>query len=214
MPPNISDKTTVVSPGRAPATPRPAARDDGIGSSASSDRPAGTLPTPVSTCELCGATARVQVLEGYANGQPVVRRFCLVCASGPALAPGSEERNARPSVWTIIALLGVALGVLGAFGDLILPNFHAGFGWYQRCGVVVGVLLGLLGVLMRIDVLALGGAGLFIVSLGADWLGLRHSPGVGWKQQLVLALAVVCMLLALLRRRVKAGRDRGGSSRC
>jgi hypothetical protein len=45
-----------------------------------------TLPEPPPsathrTCEVCGAAATVRILEGYQNSKPILRSFCLVCAS-------------------------------------------------------------------------------------------------------------------------------------
>jgi hypothetical protein len=101
----------------------------------------------------------------------------------------------------LVALIGVGLGAVGGFADTVVPETHAGFGWFQRCGVVVGALLVFIGALLRTDLVALAGLGLFGAALGIDWLGADgHAPGVGWKQQIALALCVVCLIIAVVGR--------------
>lgn len=166
--------------------------------------------TKRAACEVCGEVARVLVLEGYANGQPVLRRFCLKCAAeaAPADAGVFGERT-RVRLHVLVALVGLALCVVGLFGDFLIPPPHAGFGWHQQLGVFAGALLLVVGLLLRTEVIALGGAFLLAASLGADWFGLTRGPGIGWKQQVMTAVGVLCLLAAgITRRRIAARRRR------
>jgi hypothetical protein len=165
--------------------------------------------TKRAACEVCGEVARVLVLEGYANGQPVLRRFCLKCAAeaAPADAGVFGERT-RVRLHVLVALAGLALCAVGLFGDFLIPAAHAGFGWHQQLGVFAGALLLVVGLLLRTEVIALGGAFLLAASLGADWFGLTRGPGIGWKQQVMLAVGVLCLLAAGITRRRTAARRR------
>jgi hypothetical protein len=152
-------------------------------------------------CELCGQSARVHVLEGYDSGRPILRHFCLPCAArDPAPLATSRPRGPRLRVSSLVALAGIVVGVVGVFGELLVPEGHAGFGWYQRCGVALGAVFMLVGTLMRADLIALTGAFLFGAALCADWLGITRAPGVGWKQQILLGICGVCVFAGLLGR--------------
>jgi membrane protein implicated in regulation of membrane protease activity len=61
-----------------------------------------------------------------------------------------------------------------------------------------------LGLLLRAEVIALGGAFLLAMSLCADWFGLTQGPGIGWKQQVLVAAGLVCLAVALVRRHGRA----------
>ena len=163
-------------------------------------------------CESCGEPARAHILEGYSGGMPNVRRFCLNCVDEHA-EPLPEPPKARSGLpaGLLLGLVSVVFGVLGVFGDSLLPEVHAGFGWYQRLGVGLGALLVLTGTLLRVDLIALSGAFLFAGSICADWFGLVHSPGIGWKQQAFVGISAACVLVVFLRR--MAGTHIDGRSR-
>jgi hypothetical protein len=143
----------------------------------------------------------VHILEGYAQGQPIQRRFCLECAPGfsPALSRLHVNR-ARLRITFLVGVIGVVLGTVGVFGDAFVPEGHAGFGWYQRAGVLLGAVLVFVGILLRADLIALGGLLLFGGALCADWVGLTRAPGVGWKQQTLLGVSAACVVIAVLGR--------------
>ena len=152
-------------------------------------------------CEVCGRPARVHILENYGHGQPIIRRFCLHCAlENPRPVPVPEQAAPRTRITALIALVGVAIGVLGVLGDTLTLESHAGFGWFQRLGVFVGALIVFVATLLRADLIALGGIFIVMGSLCADWFGLARAPGIGWKQQALLACSGACLMLALLGR--------------
>jgi len=193
---HASDEQTVLPEVRPRGRPRrrPGARQEG-------PQKPPPLYVPWRGCELCGQEARVCILEEYADGEPVLRRVCPRCArlaSAPVRQSGVSQSRVRLSV--MVGLVGLLLGVLGVFGDAVLPGYHAGFGWYQRAGVLVGALLVFVGMLVRAEVVALGGMFLFLGALGADWFGTR-APGIGWKQQAILGASAACLLVALIGRR-------------
>jgi len=169
---------------------------------------------PVASCEVCGQAARVHVLEGYVGGQPRTRRFCLPCADeAPLRAPGGDLARPRPGLAVMLVLAGVTCAVLGLFGDFLIPQGHAGFGWRQTTGTVLGALVVFVGVLLRADVVALAGTYLLTAALLADWFGLTHGAGIGWKQQSLLGVGIGCVALALLGRYAIGASRRPGSDR-
>lgn len=68
----------------------------------SANRPAGR---PGMGCEVCGGEARVRILEDYARGKPVARRFCLACAER------MHDDAARPRR-SVVATFGAAVWLL------------------------------------------------------------------------------------------------------
>lgn len=178
--------------------------------------PAAAPPRP--RCQRCGAPARVQVLAGYAGGAPVLHRACLACADA-ALAAGPQARSARPRLRGTVLLAGAVLLFVGLLGDWLVPDGRAGFGWHQRTGLLLGVVVSLLGLLVRVNFLTLLGAYLAGAALLADWTGLTRGPGIGWKQQLLLAaggavLAAVAWRGLVARRRGVAPRPAAPAAGC
>jgi len=152
-----------------------------------------------SQCEACGQPVRVKVLEGYADAQPVTRSFCLQCVENSRpLAREAPSSRQKLGVWIVPALIGVGLGMTALLTDPLIPDAAPGFGLYQRSGLVLGALLGLVGVLLRVDVIVIAGMFVFVGALSADWFGLARSPGFGWKQRAVLGLSLFLVLSAVL----------------
>ena len=157
------------------------------------------------TCELCGESARVDILEGYVGDVSVRRHLCLRCARtqlGPAfVAPPAKQHLGWPFFF---ALVGASLAVLGVCGDLLARGSHPGFGWYQGGGVAAGVLLMLAGSFFRAEILALAGAGALMGALLADVHGGPQAAGIGWKQQALIGVGAACVMCAVLGRLVSA----------
>lgn len=175
-----------------------------------------SLPRPPHVCETCGRAACVHVLEGYDQGRRVVRRFCLDCVDRAAPWRGATSPvGLRPGLPALGALCGAALLGLGLFGDLLVPERHSGFGLYQQTGVVLAAVVVLVGVLLRAGPLAVAGLFLLGGAIGADWFGLVSGPGVGWKQQLMIASGLVLIAGGLVvrqfHRRQRAARGRGAA---
>jgi hypothetical protein len=161
-------------------------------------------PPPVMVCQTCGRPALVHILDGYDHGRPVLRHLCLDCDDAALPAPEQSSGGLRPGLPVLIGATGLALVVVGLFGDVLLPDRHAGFGSHQQWGVVLALVLGFIGMLLRIGPLALAGLLLLAASVSADWFGLISGPGVGYKQQILVKLGtalVLCGVLGRLRAR-------------
>lgn len=168
---------------------------------------AGSLPRPPHVCETCGRAACVHILEGYDHGRRVVRRFCLDCVDRAAPWPGdTSPAGLRPGLPALGVLCGAALLGLGLFGDLLVPDRHAGFGLYQQTGVVLAAIVVLVGVLLRVGPLAVAGVFFLGGAIGADWFGLVSGPGIGWKQQLMVAAGVALIAGGLAVRQLRRWR--------
>jgi hypothetical protein len=153
-------------------------------------------------CVSCGELARVHVLEGYADGQPSMRRFCLRCAPNASWVPaGHGFQRGRLRLYVLVGLVGLALGALALLGDWLIPaRLTAGFGLHKQLGLAIGALLVLVGAVLRTELIMLGGVFVLGGSLVAGVFGLAHSPGTGWKEYTLLAVAFGCFVLAVLGR--------------
>jgi hypothetical protein len=169
---------------------------------------------PVDTaarCQACGAPARVHVLVGYASAQPVRHAYCFACLPADSEAATPVDPRQRLSLAWLLAILGMVLGTIGALADDLTVSTHAGFGWWQVAGCGFGMLMILLGGLLRVDLVAMGGLLLFAASASADWFGPR-SPGVGYKQVLVLGISGICLAAAAIEyARARHGERRAAS---
>jgi len=178
--------------------------------------PMASTPSPVQhTCIDCGQPARVHVLDGYMNGQPVLRHVCAACVE--KMVPLQAARRARrPLGLSVTALLGLAGGVLialGLLGDYLVPSRHPGFGRHQQLGLLVGTVVLGIGLLTRAGVIALAGLLFAAASLCADWLGLTAGVGVGWKQQIMLGGGVLLSLAAVIVHSLRRERHQRRSAR-
>lgn len=162
-------------------------------------------------CEICGGPMQVRVLRGYSSGEPVHSNYCVRCAPERhlPLSPNSSPRT-RLRLTTLMCLAGAILGVAGGLGDIVFPTATEGFGTYQRAGIVVSAVLILCAMLLRADIIVIVGMFLFGSALLADWVGMMHAPGIGWKQQTALMLASVLFAGAILARAISG---RGGQRR-
>lgn len=156
-------------------------------------------------CERCGGPARVSALEGYEDGKPVYRQLCLGCADAAFksyLEGGAGHSRPLPSVGSLLIVSGMVLAALGFAADLLGIHGSEGFGWRQEGGILVGALVVVVGVLARVDILAIAGAILVGIAAMADVRGLMGAPGFGIRQQAV-ALTGLMLILGgqLLRRR-------------
>ncbi len=163
-------------------------------------QPDVAAPAPTAHhCAHCGQPARVCVLQGYRDGEPVMGYYCLTCPPELAVPQRAARRGAsRLSLPVLLCLAALVLGLAGGASDLLISGSSPGFGWYQRVGVIVGAVVLLLGVLMRVDVIALAGVFVFGGALCWDWFGVYGSPGLGWKQQTTLLIAILLLAVAVI----------------
>jgi hypothetical protein len=153
-------------------------------------------------CAVCDRPARIHVLQGYHDGERLVRHLCLHCAQSqqqwqaPKTVESSESR-ARPRISTLLTSVGVAIGLVALLGDWVSPDVRAGFGLYQQSGIAIASILILMGMVVRSDVIVLGGMASFVGVMLLDHLGGTPTPGLGWKQQTLLMAAVVLVGVAL-----------------
>ncbi|MEW6251791.1 MAG: hypothetical protein AB1716_14190 [Planctomycetota bacterium] len=152
-------------------------------------------------CDVCGALARLQVLEGYRNGQPAVRRVCLTCAEATVFTPARRRPSGHLRIGQIAVLLGLVLIALGLFGDWLVPARHGGFGWKQQSGLMLGSAVLFFGLLLGAELVALAGGLLLGGAVCADWFGLAQGPGIGWRQQTLAAAGALLILGGGLRSR-------------
>jgi hypothetical protein len=156
----------------------------------------------------------VNVLEGYVGGQPTRRHFCLECADvayGLYIEGGTGRTRPRPHLSSLLIAAGLLLALVGASVDLLGIEGHAGFGWKQQAGLVVGTLLVALGALLRVDALAIGGALLFGVAALADVYGTVGTPGVGWRQRAAILAGLVVVLVGFYARERRLSRRLSGA---
>ncbi len=159
-------------------------------------------------CECCGEPARVRILRGYQGGKPVRHAFCLACAErwADALAPtaysgGLDARRVRLSTGAILVFGGILVAILGAAADLLGVGSHAGFGWAQQSGLVLGLVFVAIGALLRIDIVGVVGTLCVGLAALADFLGSSPSPGIGWRQQLAMGAGLLLIVAGVLMRR-------------
>lgn len=170
-------------------------------------------PAPRGQCQACGASARIVVLEGYRDGEPLMAHYCAECRAKTHVAARSVEsvRESRLSLGTLVCIAGVTIALLGATADLLSLWPSMGFGWLQRTALITGAIVTFLGVLIRVDVVAVGGALTVGIALCFDWVSIAPVPGIGWKQKSVLigaALLLVVGIAAELKNRLRKRKDK------
>lgn len=155
-------------------------------------------------CETCGESARVRVLEGYSDGEPLMHLFCLRCASAFRASPAPFDPSGRLSFGSVFIVAGIMLMLLGGFGDMFRLHTHKGFGAYQQFGAAIGLFLIVLAALLRVDVFAIIGLAVFALASGGDIIVVTSSAGLGWKQQLALVLGALVLGIGVWLRRLLA----------
>ena len=120
-----------------------------------------------------------------------------------AVVSGTASVRPRPRVSSLLIAVGVLFALLGTSFDLFGIRGAAGFGWQQQGGVTIGVLLVVLGGLLRVDAIAILGAALFGAAALADVYGLLGSTGFGLKQRVAVAVGVLLVLIGIWLRKRK-----------
>lgn len=162
-----------------------------------------TEPTDA-TCVSCGRPALVTVMGDAGGAFPVPREYCLECVERRQEPAGSVGQAVTPFLPSLLIRGGALIGILALAADYLQIAGKSGFGWKQIAGAEVGVLAVTLGAFLRVGFLTVGGLVLVALSLGADYLGVGHSPGLGWKQQIALPLSVICVVVGLVWQRREA----------
>lgn len=161
-------------------------------------------------CASCGRPASVTFVVEDDWGARTAQEFCLECAEKRPPVRSHAGRAALAALaprWLI--RVGAAIALLALSADYLGIAGRQGFGWRQLAGGEAGTLVLVVGVLLRSGVTTLAGLVLIALSLGADLLRVGHSPGIGWRQQLALPLAALCVAAGLALRRLQ--RPRPGS---
>lgn len=127
-------------------------------------------------CSRCGAPAKVHALTGYRSGKPVHAHFCLKCADSAyeeflGAGSGPSRPRSRPSAGTLLILAGVLLALVGAVAGRLPFGGSAGFGMVQQIGGIVGVVLVLLGAVLRVDLVVVVGTVVIGLAVIGDFLG-------------------------------------------
>lgn len=146
------------------------------------------------SCLLCPKPVRVRVLTGYSDSKPQISGYCLDCVEA-ASTPSVKVNKDAGSFALLLAHIGLAFGVVGAFSDWILIESESGFGFHQQVGIALGVISFTLGVMLRIDLMVVGGLVLFALAAGADMISSQ--PGYGWRQDLLLKGGLLIVALSL-----------------
>lgn len=147
-------------------------------------------------CVICGRPASINVHQGTDGGEPIIRHYCLECADEREVESPSPEQaavSAGLSHGGLLMLMGGLLAFLAIGADFLGISGQTGFGWFQRLGVLFGLLLVIVGAVFRVGTLSVFGLILFVVSLFADFLGIGESPGMGSRQQITLALSIALL---------------------
>jgi hypothetical protein len=163
--------------------------------------------TAAASCASCGRPASVTIVVEDDWGSRTGRALCLECAEKQPLPRSHAGRAALAALAPRLLIgIGAAIAVLAVTADHLGISGQRGFGWRQLAGGEVGTLLLVVGVLLRSGVATLAGLLVIVLSLGADLLRVGHSPGIGWRQQLALPLAAVCVAAGLVWRRLQRRR--------
>jgi len=164
-------------------------------------------------CVSCGRPAIVTVMGDAGGAFPTPRQYCLECAERRQEPAGGMGEVVGPFIPSLLIRVGAVIGILTLAADYLHIAGKSGFGWKQMAGAEVGALALTLGAFLRVGFLIVAGVVLIVLSLGADYLGVGHSPGLGWKQQVALPVSVVCVIVGLLWQRHESRQRYGGPPR-
>lgn len=151
-------------------------------------------------CVSCGQPAIVTVVGDAGAGRPTRREYCLDCAGRRHESAGMGT-VVSPFLPSLLIKGGAVIGLLSLLADYLHIAGKSGFGWKQIAGTEIGALALTLGAFLRMGFLTVGGLVLVVISLGADYLGVGHSEGLGWKQLIALPISVACVVAGLLWQR-------------
>lgn len=114
----------------------------------------------------------------------------------------SDERRNLRAIKTHIAKLltyaGALLILLTLLADRLPIAGRSGFGWRQIAGVYLGAMCFFLGIVMGRGLIVIGGVLLLVLSGGADLFHLGRAPGFGWRNQTLLVVACLLVIVGML----------------
>lgn len=147
-------------------------------------------------CERCGKPAIVHIGSERAT-EPIIHHFCIPCAEIENATAQEEEVFLDGTA--ILVVIGLYILLISAFADEVAFGGHAGFGWKQIAGTLIGVILVGAGAATRIPTLVLIGLITGSLTIVADWVGYGSHPGFGFQQQIGSILGLGMMLYGLIR---------------
>ncbi len=162
-----------------------------------------TIEPAGAKCVSCGRPALVTVMGDAGGTFATPRQYCLECAERQR-EPGNLAQALALFLPGLLIRGGALIGFLALAADYLHIEGKSGFGWKQIAGVEVGVLALTLGAFLRVGFVTVGGLVLMALSVGADYIGVGHSAGLGWKQEIALSVSVSCVIGGLLWQRGRA----------
>lgn len=163
-------------------------------------------------CPVCGTQSLVTTVSRNPEGG--LSQFCSECERRRLWKDRSGVREIARGSAKLMVYAGGLLAVLTLVVDRLPISGGTGFGWRQITGTEVGIVCVVLSFFVRRGLLGIAGLFLLVLSLGADVLNVGSAPGLGWRSQtaLVLAIALLAagMLWQLVLRRADAASPKAG----
>ena len=150
-------------------------------------------------CPVCGTESLVTVVSKSHEGG--LRQVCRECERRRLWHERSGVRQIASGSVRLLIYAGVLLALLTLTVDRLSISGGTGFGWRQITGTELGMLTVILGLLVGRGLLGMAGLFLLVLSLAADLLHVGHAPGMGWRNQTALALAILLITGGMLFQR-------------
>ncbi len=170
------------------------------------------MPMDTPKCPVCGTESLVTVISKSHEGG--LRQFCKECERRRLWQERSGVRQIASGSVRLLVYAGVLLALLTLTVDRLSISGGTGFGWWQITGTELGMLSLILSFFVGRGLLGMAGLFLLVLSLAADLLHVGHAPGMGWRNQTALGLAILLiaggMLWQLiLRKRARLDENKG-----
>jgi len=146
-------------------------------------------------CQTCGEPAHIHV-TGEWTGATEVRHLCFNCAELERTV--KHRRKAAFNLGAVFMVVGGLSLVLSLFADQLALGNSQGLGFCQIVGLIIGLILTVVGAVMRIPVVLAIGPCVGLLSLLADQLRLGERPGFGSRQMVACVISGVLILLGLV----------------
>ena len=148
-------------------------------------------------CPVCGSALLVTLNSAHPE-EGGLRQVCNECERRRLLKERSGLRQISVNTAKLLIYAGVLLTLLTLAVDRLSISGQAGFGWRQITGTEVGLLCLIVGLLAGRGLFAIAGLFMVVLSVGADVLNLGNAPGLGWRSQTALAVAVLLVAGGML----------------